>query len=469
MKKLLTFAIGLFISIASTKAQIPCEFTVTPDTISGEYTFTAPSEFSSLLYSFEWIFGNITSVQYGQTVINTYQGTGVDSVTLQIYNSDSTIACISAMAVYYYAPNAVSECPINFSGSPSNPNLYLFSINSNYPATWTFPDGSTQSGFQTTYTFNGPGTYEVCASASGGGFICNSCVTVVIPQDTIIIEEPCSASFWAGTSSLVGYFVPTYNEMFNSSSHAWGFGDGSSSTEQYPYHEYTAPGYYDVCHTYINGSCSDYVCQTVYIPEYSFPPIDSTCNADFIITQTNPYEVTIVNAATGNNLDFSWTLSGNGISITSSGAYPSLQVEAAGDYLFCLDVLNADSCFSSFCDSINIGDDGALGGRLSAAGFTINVVSPQTITGFVTGIESPELASDVAIFPNPFTDFITISDKTASQSEYNVFTIEGRKVLSGSIYGTNQLVSVSSLSSGIYFLQFISKEGKISTQKIVKK
>lgn len=470
MKKLLTFAIGLFASISSANAQFPCDFTFTADTTSGVYTFTAPPQFSSFLYSFEWVFFIDNSVQYGQTTSHIYSTSGIDSVMLNVYASDSTLACSSIQVFEIGGSGGSSDCQINYSGSPANPYLYFFNVNGNSPATWTLPNGNTETGFQLAYTFNGPGTYDVCASVMSGGAVCNSCVTVVIPQDTIINPEyNCDAYFWYGTSSLVGYFVPTYNVILNSSSYAWTFGDGSSSNEQYPYHEYAAPGYYDVCLTYTSGPCSDYYCQTVYIPEYSFPPIDSTCIANFIITQTSPYEVTIVNDASGNNLEFSWTLTGNGMSITSSGAYPSMQVQSAGDYLFCLDVIGADSCYASFCDSISIGDDGLLGGRLSAAGFTINIVSPQTITGFVTGIESPEAASTISLFPNPFTDFITISDLSASQSEYNVFTIEGRKVLSGTVNGANQVVSVSSLSSGVYFLQLISKEGKISTQKIVKK
>jgi len=469
MKKILTLAIGLFASIASLNAQVSCEFTYSGDTSTGTYQFVAPPSFPALLYTFEWIFNYGSTYAYGPDVVMTYNQSTIDSVTLNVYGSDSLIACVSVMAVNILVDSVNQNCPISYFNSPGNPNLFTFSSpGSNYPPTWFLPNGVATSGFEVDYVFDGAGNYEICMNITGGGFTCDNCITVTVPGDTIINPDPvCNADFWVSTSSLVGYFVPTYYAMLNSSAYAWTFGDGTSSTEQYPYHVYDAPGYYDVCLTYTSGPCSDYLCQTVYIPEYSFPPIDSSCYSGYIITQENPYEVTIVNAATGNNLEFTWTLSGNGISMTASGAYPSITVQSTGDFLFCLDVISADSCYASYCDSISIGDNGVLGGRISAAGFSINVVSPQAITGFVTGIEETEsVVFDV--YPNPFNDFLVVKN-VSGQTNYTVFSIDGRKIATGNITGDNQVISTSALSTGMYVLQLISSEGQIATQKIIKK
>jgi PKD repeat protein len=470
MKKLLTLAIGLFATVASLNAQFSCEFTTTTDSLSGVYYFDAPQDLSPNLYFFEWFFNNGSNVAFGSSVVFAYNAPMIDNVTLNVYGADSNIVCVSVIPVNILVGGSNTNCPIDYYCLPSDLSTYTFtSPGSNYPPTWTFPDGTTITGFEVEYTFPQSGINTVCMLINGSGFFCQDCVDILVSGDTIINPDPaCNADFWASTSSLVGYFIPNYYSFSNNiSSYSWDFGDGSTSTENYPYHVYNAPGYYDVCLTLTNGNCTDNMCQTVYIPEYSFPPIDTSCYAGYIITQENPYEVTIVNASTGNNLEFSWTLTGNGISVIASGAYPSLTIQSTGDFLFCLDVIGADSCFSSYCDSITIGDNGILGGRINAAGFSINVVSPQTITGFVTGIDKTE-APTFEVYPNPFNDFIVVKNMV-SNSQYNVFSVDGRSIASGNIAGNNQVISTSALSAGIYVLQLISKEGQIATQKIIKK
>ena len=469
MKKLLTLAIGLFASLASLNAQFSCEFTTTTDSLSGVYYFNAPQDFPTSQYTFEWFFNNDQNVAFGSSVVFVYNAPMFDLVTLNVYGADSSIVCVSVMPLNILVGGGSTNCPIDYFGLPSDLNTYTFtSPGSNYAPTWTFPDGTAITGFEVNYTFPQSGTYTVCMLINGS-FSCQNCVDILVSGDTIINPDPaCNADFWASTSSLVGYFIPDYYPFSNNmSSYSWDFGDGSTSTENYPYHVYNAPGYYDVCLTLTNGNCTDNMCQAVYIPEYSFPPIDTSCYAGYIITQENPYEVTIVNASTGNNLEFSWTLYGNTISMTASGSYPSLTVQTTGDFLFCLDVIGDNNCFSSFCDSISIGDDGILGGRINAAGYTINVVSPQTITGFVTGIDKTE-APTFEVYPNPFNDFIVVKNMV-SNSQYNVFSVDGRIIATGNVTGDNELISTSTLSAGIYVLQLISKEGQIATQKIIKK
>ncbi len=94
-------------------------------------------------------------------------------------------------------------------------------------------------------------------------------------------------------------------------------------------------------------------------------------------------------------------------------------------------------------------------------------MSPQTITGFITGIDKAEEAK-LEVYPNPFDDFITIKN-VVNQSIFNVFSVDGRKVVTGSIVGNNQVISTSTLGAGIYVLQLITSEGQIATQKIIKK
>ena len=49
--------------------------------------------------------------------------------------------------------------------------------------------------------------------------------------------------------------------------YVWDFGDGSTSTEVYPTHQYDGTGPYELCLTISNGNCSDTFCDTVSMDE----------------------------------------------------------------------------------------------------------------------------------------------------------------------------------------------------------
>lgn len=57
----------------------------------------------------------------------------------------------------------------------------------------------------------------------------------------------------------------------------------------------------------------------------------------------------------------------------------------------------------------------------------------------------------VAIYPNPATDFITLSNLNKSQN-YTVYNVLGKKVLSGTA-NKNQQINTQNLTNGLYFLQ----------------
>jgi PKD repeat protein len=104
-----------------------------------------------------------------------------------------------------------------------------------------------------------------CDSATNYVYInCNnpttSCVAYshfIITQDTL---NPVSGQYYAYTNS----------STTGNASYLWDFGDGTTSTQQYPLHQYAVPGQYVVCLT-INGSytsalgtatCTDTYCDS---------------------------------------------------------------------------------------------------------------------------------------------------------------------------------------------------------------
>jgi PKD repeat protein len=472
MRKLLLFSLLSLGVFSSAIAQINCNFTFTADTNNCTYTYSAPAEFANpMLYNIIWTYGNGSGFGSGSPFTAAYNGPTTDVVTMTVLMSDSNLICYSTQTIQICGGgNNNPGCTVVAQNNGVS-NTYGFSVpGANYPATWTFPDGTTSSGFQASYTFPGPGMYQVCANITGGGFTCNDCETIYIAEDSSITNPSnCDASFYASTSALTGYFIPygnTWNNPMGSNlNYTWNFGDGATSTQSYPYHVYNSAGTYNVCLAVDGANCSDTICQAVYIPSNNTFPSDSSCQAYFVVTQQNPFEITVVNGSTSsaNSLN-TWIVSGGGITFTASGAYPSMVIESTGSYSLCLTV-ETGNCTSTWCDSILIGADGMMGGRLSELGFTINVTSPQALTGFdVTGIEAD--AFEFSFYPNPASDVLMISG--IDQGRFVVYSIDGKMVNSGNITSQNQIVETSNMQAGIYFISVWNAAGERSVQRIVK-
>lgn len=97
-------------------------------------------------------------------------------------------------------------------------------------------------------------------------------------------------------------------------------------------------------------------------------------------------------------------------------------------------------------------------------------LTPQTINVFtecstndVHEIERPK----IYISPNPANDFINISSTISGQIELQIVDITGTLVFETQNPGSNYTINTSSLSNGMYFIQYFSNGNLIETQKII--
>ncbi len=126
---------------------------------------------------------------------------------------------------------------------------------------WMFGDGTNSTAENPSHIFQDPGTYTVRLVTTNPAS-CNKADTV---SRTITINPNPTAAF-AYTPLIPETNVPT--NFINQSQHAtryqWTFGDGGSSVEINPVHQYPKTGTYTVCLTaYNNLGCSDRVCRSV--------------------------------------------------------------------------------------------------------------------------------------------------------------------------------------------------------------
>ncbi|MGV9012981.1 MAG: PKD domain-containing protein [Flavobacteriales bacterium] len=154
-----------------------------------------------------------------------------------------------------------------------------------YTDGWLLPNGTIAMGAAQTFTFTGPGAYGVCMQSSDAtGAASAACDTVFVSADGSINvpnNVACQAGFWlvqayTDTSNGGGVLAPIPNEVWvldlssganGVDTYSWDFGDGNSSTDAYPTHQYTGAGPYQLCLTITSGNCTDTFCDSVSVDE----------------------------------------------------------------------------------------------------------------------------------------------------------------------------------------------------------
>ncbi|WP_426275124.1 fibronectin type III domain-containing protein [Chryseobacterium sp. S-02] len=82
------------------------------------------------------------------------------------------------------------------------------------------------------------------------------------------------------------------------------------------------------------------------------------------------------------------------------------------------------------------------------------------------GVNEVSAKNDVAIYPNPFTDTISVSGDVQLQSVV-VYDASGKRVKE--VKGNERIISLHNLKSGMYLVKLIMKNGTFKTIKAVKK
>jgi hypothetical protein len=71
------------------------------------------------------------------------------------------------------------------------------------------------------------------------------------------------------------------------------------------------------------------------------------------------------------------------------------------------------------------------------------------------------LENNLNIYPNPITDYISISLPTEKSLEYTIFNSSGKIILFGRINKSDNVIILNNLKSGIYFINIENKTNKI--------
>jgi hypothetical protein len=140
--------------------------------------------------------------------------------------------------------------------------------------------------------------------------------------------------------------------------------------------------------------------------------------------------------------------------------YQSQIYERIGDlkYMFNFAPSTSFLCDMNFSDGLRCYDDSIFG--LYETG---NAVSCDYATVGVYEKNSPQ----IEVYPNPFSDFLTIKLSTNGSFSYRIVNILGIEILSGMVEDSR--IDLRSLLTGIYSLELFDQNGKsVVCKKIIK-
>lgn len=154
---------------------------------------------------------------------------------------------------------------------------------------WDFGDGASSTLENPEHTYDDPGTYTVTLIATDPE-ACHPTDTTTLTVEVYEIPEP---FITIGPDSISIYGVATFTDYTeNAVSWLWDFGDGGTSTQQNPNHQYAEPGDYTVCLTVTNQfGCTDSACYpiTVYAKSVLDAPNAFSPNGDGINDTYRPF------------------------------------------------------------------------------------------------------------------------------------------------------------------------------------
>jgi len=233
------FLIPIALVLASCAKEPVASFTAsnTTPTVGDEVSFTNTSTEAS---SYQWEFGD-GHTSTDENPKHTYTTEGSFQVELTAKNDAGSSSASTTITASYPDPVAGFTMDKNLA-EPGE--LITFTNTSEHAVSysWDFGDNATSASIDPVHIYSIEGTFTVQLTATGPGGVTNTATNTV----TIKYADPV-AGFTMDKSEAAPLEVITFtNTSENASSYMWDFGDGSTSTDTNPTHEYDTDGIYTV-------------------------------------------------------------------------------------------------------------------------------------------------------------------------------------------------------------------------------
>ncbi|REJ85288.1 MAG: PKD domain-containing protein [Bacteroidetes bacterium] len=202
--------------------------------------FTNLSPGSGLTYT--WNFGDGTT-STAANPSHTYNSSGNFDVTLIVRDSlgctdtlrkPSFIQTVNPAANYIPPPTTSGCAPLTtqFTDATAGSTAWL----------WNFGDGTTSTLQNPVHTYTRPGLYTVSLTTTSAG---GGCTQTINNFSTFNVQGG-YAGFTHSATTCPPWQASFVDTSLNAVSWFWDFGDGTTSTQQNPTHNFTRPGYHSV-------------------------------------------------------------------------------------------------------------------------------------------------------------------------------------------------------------------------------
>ncbi|MFY7899669.1 MAG: PKD domain-containing protein, partial [Chitinophagaceae bacterium] len=381
MKKLILLFIFTLIKSA-TFAQLVADFTTVDGKEGGcsplAISFKNTTQGASINATYKWDLGNqnFSTLQHPGTVYTverTYQ------VTLTVTDGTSTSTKTKTIIVYkkpvvdFVVTNGKGCAPLvttfNSLATPGDGRITRYF--------WDFGDGvvaqdTNLATIQHTYTFAKKAKIDLVVTNSFG---CQN----TIRKDTLVeIKNKVSVNFSANNTALCN---TTQQVQFNNNSngpgnvtYSWNFGDGQTSAEKNPIHQYAQNGKYTVRLT-VNSSfgkgCDNQLEQKDFIKIADF---GSSISVPTLICTGSSVTFSAINSA--NPTATNWSFSDNNFATASSNNTVSKTFQSVGNYIVRL-INTYGSCKDTVLRNVMVSKGISLNGFLVNAANACNI--PSTV------------------------------------------------------------------------------------------
>lgn len=296
--------------------------------------------------SYAWDFGDGSTSSVANPT-HTYNGIGpwVACVTITTNTGCTSTFCDTV------GFNSPPTCHADFTMQVDSSNgVYVVTLQSTSTGTgplsynW-WVNGAQYSGSSVVHTFANSGDYGICLDITTA----DSCISYMC--DTLFLNtgsgNNCNAYFQYSQNPNGGFQF--YTNGNNSWDYIWDFGDNFVSYSSSPTHYYNAPGTYIVCLTVVDSATN---CTATYCDSIVVYPTSNNCQANFTVqvdSSNGVYVVTLQSTSTGTSpIAYNWWVDGHQYS--SSSVVHTFANQ--GNYIVCLDITTADSCYNSVCDTL---------------------------------------------------------------------------------------------------------------------
>ena len=243
--------------------QDPCYNTIADFTYSideSTRTISFQNQSSSIVDFWSWNFGDGT-VREDENPVHIFDSVGTYEICLSVLDSATncsarfcdriTLGAYRCEAAFTFAQDGLSFSFTDASQTSDTVDRY----------SWIFGDGNTSNLENPVHQYSALGVYEVCLTV-----LADSCVSSVC--QTFDLTDPClqfRLMFEVEVDPDNLSIVITDQTEGQPNNWLWGFGDGATSFDQHPEHQYDSPGLYTICLFASNSTtgCFSNLCEVI--------------------------------------------------------------------------------------------------------------------------------------------------------------------------------------------------------------